>query len=42
VILLLVDLAFGDEPEIIYESLYEIKYILIFAWSLILDIGHYY
>ncbi len=40
-ILLQVDPAFGDEPEIVYESCYETKDIFIFAWSLIPGIGHY-
>ncbi len=40
-ILLQVDLAFGDEPETIYEGYYEIENIFIFAWSLIPSVGHY-
>jgi hypothetical protein len=40
-ILLQVDLVSGDEPEIIYEGYYEIDDISIFAWSSILDVGHY-
>ncbi len=41
VILLQGDLAFGDEPETICESGYETEDASIFAWSLILSIGHY-
>jgi hypothetical protein len=41
VILLQVDPASCDEPEIICESCYETEAISIFAWSLILNIGHY-
>jgi hypothetical protein len=41
VILLQVDPASGDEPEIVCEGCYEIKYISIFTWSLVLGIGHY-
>jgi hypothetical protein len=40
VILLQVDLAFGDEPETVYEG-YEIENTFIFAWSSILGVGHY-
>jgi len=36
VILLQVNLAFGDEFEIVYEG-----YNFIFAWSLIPSFGHY-
>jgi hypothetical protein len=42
VILLQVDLAFADEPEIIYEGFYEIEDTSIFAWFSILNIGHYH
>jgi hypothetical protein len=41
VILLQVNPAFGDQPKIIYEGFYETKDTSIFAWSSILDIGHY-
>ncbi len=41
VILLQVDLAFGDKPEIVYEGCYEIENIFIFAWSSIPGVGHY-
>ncbi len=39
-ILLQVNPAFGDEPKNVSESFCEFKNT-IFAWSLILDIGHY-
>jgi hypothetical protein len=42
VIFLQVDPASGDEPEIIYEGCYETKDISIFAWFLILNVGHYH
>ncbi len=38
VILLQVDLAFGDE----LESCYEIENTFIFAWSLVFGIRHYH
>jgi len=41
VILLQVDLASGDEPETVYEGCYKTKDTSIFAWSLILGVGHY-
>ncbi len=41
VILLQVDLASGDEPEIVCEGYYEIKDTSIFAWSSVPDVGHY-
>jgi len=41
VILLQVDPVSGDEPEIVYEGCYETKDTSIFAWSSILDVGHY-
>jgi hypothetical protein len=41
VIFLQVDLAYNDELETIYEGFYEIKYIFIFTWSSILNVGHY-
>jgi hypothetical protein len=41
VILLQVDLASGDEPEIAYESCYETEDTFIFAWSSIPGVGHY-
>ncbi len=31
----------GDELETVYEGYYEIKDTFIFAWSLILGVGHY-
>jgi len=42
VILLQVDFASSDELEIVYEGCYETKNTSIFAWSLVLDIGHYH
>ncbi len=42
VILLQVDLAFGDEPDIIYEACYKTKDTFIFAWFSILNVGHYH
>jgi hypothetical protein len=41
VILLQVDLAFGDEPETVYEGCYEIEDSSIFAWFSIRSVGHY-
>jgi len=41
-ILLQIDLASGDEPEIVCEGCYKIKNTFIFAWSSIPDIAHYY
>ncbi len=41
VILLQVNPASGDEPEIICEGCYEIEDTSIFTWSSVLDIGHY-
>ncbi len=41
-ILLQVDLTFGDEPTTICEGCYEIEDISIFAWSSILGIKHCY
>jgi hypothetical protein len=41
VILLQIDLIFGDEPETVYESCYEIEDTSIFAWSLIYGVRHY-
>jgi hypothetical protein len=41
VILLQVDLTFGDEPKTVCDDCYETKDTSIFAWSLVLDIGHY-
>ncbi len=41
VILLQIDLAFSDEPKIVYEGYYETKNTSIFTQSSILDIGHY-
>jgi hypothetical protein len=41
VILLQVDFASDDEPETICEGCYEIEDTSIFAWSLVLGVGHY-
>jgi len=41
VILLQVDLVFGDELETIYEGYYEIESTFIFTWFLILGVEHY-
>jgi len=41
VILLQVDPASGDEPEIVCEGCYEIEDTSIFAWSSVLGVGHY-
>jgi hypothetical protein len=41
VILLQVDPASDDEPKIICEGCYETENTSIFAWSLILGVGHY-
>jgi hypothetical protein len=41
VILLQVDLAYGDEPETVCEGYYETEDTSIFAWSSILGVGHY-
>ncbi len=40
-ILLQVDLASGDELEIIYEGCYKTKHTSIFTWSLIFGVEHY-
>ncbi len=40
-ILLQVNLAFGDEHEIVSQGCYKIEIISILAWSSTLDIGHY-
>ncbi len=40
-ILLLVDPAFGDELETVYEGYYEIEDTSIFAWSSIFGVGQY-
>ncbi len=40
-ILLQVDPTFGDKHETIYEGYYKIENISIFAWFLVLDVGHY-
>jgi hypothetical protein len=42
VILSQVDLAFGDEPETIYKSCYEIEYTSIFEWCSIPYVIQYY
>ncbi len=41
VILLQVDLAFGDEPKIVCEGCYDTEYTSIFAWSSVPGVGHY-
>jgi hypothetical protein len=41
VILLQVDLAFGDEPETVCEGCYETEDTSIFAWSSVPGVGHY-
>jgi len=41
VILLQVDLTFGDEPETVCEGCYETEDTSIFAWSLVPGVGHY-
>jgi hypothetical protein len=41
VILLQIDLAFGDEPETVCEGCYEIENTSIFTWSSIHGIGQY-
>jgi hypothetical protein len=41
VILLQVDLAFGDEPKTVCEGCYETEDTSIFAWSLVPGVGHY-
>jgi hypothetical protein len=41
VILLQVDLAFGDKPETVCEGYYETEDTSIFAWFSVLGIGHY-
>ncbi len=40
-ILLQVNLVFGDELETVRESCYKIENTSIFAWSSILGVGHY-
>ncbi len=42
VILLQVNPAFDDEPEIVYEGCYKTKDTSIFAWSSIPSVGHYH
>jgi hypothetical protein len=42
VILLQVNLISSDEPKTIYEKCHETEDISIFAWSLILGVGHYW
>jgi len=42
VILLQVDLASGDEPEIFCEGCYKTEDTSIFAWSSVLGVEHYY
>ncbi len=41
VILLQIDLAFGDKLETVCEGCYEIEDTSIFTWSLIPGVGHY-
>jgi hypothetical protein len=41
VILLKIDLTFGDEPKTICEGCYEIEDTFIFTWSSIPGVGHY-
>jgi hypothetical protein len=41
VVLLQVDLAFGDEPEIVYEGCYKTKDTSIFTWFSVPNVGHY-
>jgi hypothetical protein len=41
-ILLQVNPTSSDEPKIVYESCYENEDTYIFAWSLILNVGHYH
>jgi hypothetical protein len=41
VILLQIDLAFGDELKTIYEGCYETEDISIFAWFSIPSVWHY-
>jgi hypothetical protein len=41
VILLQIDLAFGDELETVCEGCYEIEDTFIFVWSSVPNIGHY-
>jgi hypothetical protein len=41
VILLQVNPASGDEPEIVYEGCYKIEDTSIFAWSSVPGVGHY-
>jgi hypothetical protein len=41
VILLQVDLAFGDKPETVCERCYETEDTSIFAWSSVPGVGHY-
>jgi len=41
VILLQVDPASGDKPEIVCEGCYETENTSIFAWSSVLGVGHY-
>ncbi len=40
-ILLQVDPASGDKPEIVYEGCYETEDISIFAWYSVPGVGHY-
>ncbi len=41
VILLQIDLAFGDEPKTVCEGCYETEDTSIFAWSSVPGVGHY-
>jgi hypothetical protein len=42
VILLQIDLTFGDELKTLCEGCFETKDTFIFAWSLVLSVGHYH
>ncbi len=42
VILLQVDPASSDEPETVCKGCYETEDTSIFAWSLVLGVGHYH
>jgi hypothetical protein len=41
-ILLQIDPTFSDEPKTVCEVYYKIEYTCIFAWFLVLDVGHYH
>jgi hypothetical protein len=42
VILLQIDPASGDESETVCEACYKTEDTSIFAWSSVLDVGHYH